>query len=251
MTRPRISAVVICCDEADRIGDCLASVAWCDEVLVVDSGSRDGTLEIARQRATRVLEREWAGYVAQKGFALEQATGDWVLSLDADERCTAGLRLAVEAALASHPPLDGYRVRRHTFHLGRWIDHGGWYPDWKLRLVRRGRAHWEGVDPHDKLVADGPVGRLDADLEHFSYRDYADQLRTVQRFSDVVAEQWVSQGRRFSLLRALFHPPVKFLECWVWKQGFRDGWPGFVIAATSSFYVFAKYVKLRQRQERG
>ncbi|MCZ7618609.1 MAG: glycosyltransferase family 2 protein [Myxococcota bacterium] len=255
MTRPRVSAVVICCDEADRIGDCLASVAWCDEVLVVDSGSRDGTLAIARAHATRVFERAWPGYVAQKNFALEQATGEWVLCLDADERCSAALRLAVEAAVASDSPLVGYRVKRHTFHLGRWIEHGGWYPDWKLRLVRRGRARWGGVDPHDQLIADGPVGRLDADLEHFSYRDYADQLRTVQRFSDLVAEQWARQGRRFSPWRALLHPPVKFLECWLWKQGFRDGWPGFVIAATSSFYVFAKHVKLwertARRQERG
>lgn len=246
----RVSAVVICRDEADRIGACLDSVAWCDEVVVVDSRSRDGTVEIARKRATRVVEREWPGYVAQKNFALEQATGDWVLSLDADERCTPALRDAIRAALAGDPPVDGYAVRRHAFYLGRWIDHGGWYPDWKLRLVRRGRARWGGVDPHDKLLADGPVARLDAELEHHTYRDFADHLRTVQRFSDVVSDGWVAQGRRFSLVRALLHPPVKFLECWLWKQGFRDGWPGFVIAATSACYVFAKHVKLWEKTRR-
>jgi glycosyltransferase involved in cell wall biosynthesis len=242
----RISAVVICRDEADRIAACLESVAWCDEIVVVDSGSRDGTVEIARKHATRVIERDWPGYVAQKNFALEQATGDSVMCLDA-ERCTPALRDAIRTVLAQDPPLAGYAMRRHTFHLGRWIDHGGWYPDWKLRLVRRGRARWGGVDPHDKLIADGPVGRLDADLEHYTYRDFADHLRTVQRFSDVVAEQWAAEGRRFSLIRALLHPPVKFLECWLWKQGFRDGWPGFVIAATSAFYVFAKHVKLWEK----
>jgi glycosyltransferase involved in cell wall biosynthesis len=243
----RISAAVICRDEADRIADCLESVAWCDEVLVVDSGSTDGTLEIARARATRVIERDWPGYAAQRDFALQQATGDWVLCLDADERCTPALRDAIRAALASDPPLDGFAVRRHAFHLGRWIDHGGWYPDWKLRLVRRGRARGGGVEPHDRLVVEGPVGRLAADLEHHTYRDFADHLRTVQRFSDLVSDEWVKQGRRFSLVRAVLHPPLKFVECWIWKQGFRDGWAGFAIAATSAFYVFAKHVKLWEK----
>lgn len=253
----RLSASVICRDEADRIGDCLESLAFCDEIVVVDSGSTDGTLEIARKSATRVVSNPWPGYVAQKNFALDQCAGDWILCLDADERVSPALRAAIERALASESSVAGFdtgdrqvagfELRRHVFYLGRWIDHGGWYPDWKLRLVRRGRARWGGVDPHDKLLPDGPVARLDADLVHLTYRDFADHLRTVQRFSDVVSEQWAQTGRRFSLLRALLHPPVKFFECYVWKQGFRDGWPGFVIAATSAFYVLAKHVKLRER----
>jgi glycosyltransferase involved in cell wall biosynthesis len=251
LSAPRVSAAVICQDEEAVIGACLESVAWCDEIVVVDSGSRDRTVEIARKHATRVVGNPWPGYVAQKNFALEQTTGDWILCLDADERCTPALREAIARALAGDPAVAGFEVRRHVFYLGRWIDHGGWYPDWKLRLVRRGRARWGGVDPHDKLLPDGPVARLDADLEHFSYRDFADHLRTVQRFSDVVAAEWRRAGRRFSLARALAHPPVKFVECYVWKRGFRDGWPGFVIAATSAFYVFAKYVKLREREASG
>jgi glycosyltransferase involved in cell wall biosynthesis len=244
---PRLSAAIICQDEADRVEDCLASVAFCDEIVVVDSGSTDGTLEIARKHATRVVSNPWPGYVAQKNFALDQCAGDWILCLDADERVSPALRVAIERALAGEPTVAGFEMRRHAFYLGRWIDHGGWYPDWKLRLVRRGRARWGGVDPHDKLVADGPVARLDADLVHLTYRDFADHLRTVQRFSDVVSEQWAKSGRRFSLVRALLHPPVKFFECFVWKQGFRDGWAGFVIAATSAFYVLAKNVKLWER----
>jgi glycosyltransferase involved in cell wall biosynthesis len=248
---PRISASVICQDEEDRIADCLASVAWCDETVVVDSGSRDRTLEVARKRATRVVQREWPGYVAQRQFALEQATGDWVLCLDADERCTPELRDRLLDALASNSPVAGFEVRRRSFHLGRWIGHGGWYPDWKLRIVRRGRARCTGHEPHYRLVVDGPVARLDADLLHLTYRDFADHLRTVQRFSDVVAARWAAEGRRPSLARALLHPPVKFLECYVWKQGFRDGWAGLVIAATSAFYVFAKHVKHRERAWQG
>jgi len=245
--RPTIAAAVICLDEERNIGACLESLAWCDEIVVVDSGSRDRSVEIARKNATRVLHHDWPGYVAQKNWALEQTTGAWVLCVDADERCTPALRAAIEIALRGAASEAGFEVRRHVFYLGRWIDHGGWYPDWKLRLVRRGKARWSGVDPHDKLIAEGPVGRLDAELVHLTYADFAAHLRTVQRFSDVVSEVWMGEGRRFSLLRALLHPPAKFFECYVWKRGFLDGWPGFVIAATSSFYVFAKYVKLWEK----
>jgi glycosyltransferase involved in cell wall biosynthesis len=245
--RPTVSAAVICLDEEKNVAACLESLAWCDEIVVVDSGSRDRTVEIARKHATRVLHHDWPGYVAQKNWALDQTTGDWVLCVDADERCTPALRDAIQAALRGDPPEAGFAVRRHVFYLGRWIDHGGWYPDWKLRLVRRGRARWGGVDPHDKLIADGPVARLDADLVHYTYGDFSDHLRTVQRFSDVVVDGWLRSGRRFSLLGAIAHPPIKFFETYVWKRGFLDGWAGFVIAATSSFYVFAKHVKLWER----
>jgi glycosyltransferase involved in cell wall biosynthesis len=246
----KISAVVVCGNEEANIAECLESVRWCDEIVVVDSLSSDRTPEIARAYTDRVIQRPWPGFVAQKQFALEQATGDWVLSLDADERCTPELRDAIRAALprADAHGLAGFEVRRHVFYLGRWIDHGGWYPDWKLRVLRRGRGRWTGVDPHDRLEADGPVARLEADLVHYTYRDFAQHLRTVDRFAAVVAEEWRKEGRRFSLLDALFHPPAKFLECYVWKRGFLDGWPGFVIAATSAFYVFAKQVKLREKQ---
>ena len=247
MTRPRISAAVICRDEEDRIAECLESVAWCDETVVVDSGSRDDTVRVARKHATRVLHHDWAGHVAQKQFALEQTQGDWILCLDADERCTPQLRAALQRALREFPTLAGFEVRRRTFYLGRWIRHGGWYPDWKLRIVRRGRARWGGRDPHDRLIPEGPTRRLDADLVHHTYRGFADQVRTVQRFSDVVAEGWCAEGRSFSLWRALLHPPTKFLESYVWKAGFRDGFPGLVIAVTSAFYVFAKHVKLWEK----
>jgi glycosyltransferase involved in cell wall biosynthesis len=246
----KISATVVCGNEEANIAACLESVRWCDELVVVDSLSSDRTAEIARGYTERVIQRPWAGYVAQKQFALEQAAGDWVLSLDADERCTPELRDSIRASLpeADARGLAGFEVRRHVFYLGRWIDHGGWYPDWKLRIVRRGRARWTGVDPHDRLEADGPVGRLHADLVHHTYRDFAEHLRTVDRFASVVADEWRKEGRRFSLLDAVLHPPAKFLECYVWKRGFLDGWPGFVIAATSAFYVFAKQVKLREQQ---
>lgn len=245
-SRPRISAVVICCNEEQNIGACLESVRWCDEIVVVDSGSTDRTVEIARGFTPRVLHHDWPGFVAQKNFALEQATGDWILSLDADERCTPGLRAAIERAVAQPGPA-GWRVRRLVRYLGRWIRHCGWYPDEKVRLVRRGAARWEGEDPHDRLACTGDVRSLDADLLHFTYRDFAHQIRTIDHFSDVVVAEWEKKGRRPSYLMMLFHPPVKFLEVYFRKLGILDGLPGLVIAAATAFYVFAKHVKHRER----
>ncbi|MBI2919468.1 MAG: glycosyltransferase family 2 protein [Planctomycetes bacterium] len=241
--RATVSAVVICGNEETNIEACLASVAWCDEIVVVDSMSTDRTAAIARRFTDRVLQRPWPGYVAQKNFALEQARCDWILSLDADERCTPELRSAVERALAAPGDAAAFTVRRRVRYLGRWILHGGWYPDAKIRLARRGRAQWQGVDPHDKLVADGPVRPLDADLLHFPYRDFADQIRTVNHFSDVVVSGWSNARKRPSLLMMLLHPPTKFIECFVRKAGFRDGLAGLIIAAATAFYVFAKHVK--------
>ncbi|MBI2900369.1 MAG: glycosyltransferase family 2 protein [Planctomycetes bacterium] len=245
--KPRISATVICKNEEHNIEPCLRSVAWCDEIVVVDSGSTDRTLEIAKRFASRVISNPWPGYIAQKNFALDQATGDWILSLDADERCTPELREAVERVCADPGDAAGFEVRRLVWYLGRWIRHGGWHPDWRVRIVRRGRGRWAGTDPHDKLVAEGPVRRLPADLHHFTYRDFGHQIRILNHFSDVVVEGWARESRPFRLLMAALHPPVKFLECYVWKLGILDGFAGFAIAAASAFYVFAKYVKLWER----
>lgn len=242
----KISAVVICGNEEKNIGDCLESLKWCDEIVVVDSMSTDRTPEIARTYTSKVIQRPWPGYVAQKNFALDQATGDWILSVDSDERCTPELREEIRRELPA-AAVDGFLVKRHVHYLGRWINHGGWYPDYKLRLVRRGKAKWTGVDPHDKLVTDGTTRKLKGELVHFTYRDFRHQLKTIQAYSDVVVDEWVKEGRRFSLLKAVFHPPAKFLGCYVWKLGFLDGWPGFVIAAASAFYVFVKQVKLWEK----
>jgi glycosyltransferase involved in cell wall biosynthesis len=247
----RISAAIVCQNEERNIKACLESVSWCDEIVVIDSGSTDKTVEIARKFTPKVIHNPWPGYVAQKNFALDHATCDWVLCLDADERCTPGLREAFERACGGGGELAGFETRRHVHYLGRWINHGGWFPDWKLRIIRRGRARWGGVDPHDKLIPDGPVRRLDAEIHHFTYRDFAHQIRVINHFSDVVTGEEISRGRRFSLLRTIFHPPTKFFVCYVWKLGFLDGFAGFAIAAASAFYVFARHVKLWERTRDG
>lgn len=243
--RATLSVCVIAGNEEDRIGDCLDSVAWADETVVVDSRSADRTAEIARARGARVIVRDWPGYVAQKNFALEQATCDWVLCLDADERVSPRLAESVRGVLAEDPgTVDGYRMARRTWHLGRWILHGGWYPDRKLRLVRRGRARWGGVDPHDRLDADGPVGTLPGDIEHHTYRDIADHLRTIDRFTTIGARELHARGRGGASWRMFVHPPLRFLKMYLLKAGFLDGLPGFVVAVLGGYYVFLKYAKL-------
>lgn len=248
MPRQSLSVVVICCNEEDRIRDCLESVRWADEIVVVDSMSTDRTIELAREFTDRVIQRPWPGYVAQKNFALEQAKSDWVLSIDADERVSPELRKEIEAVLeAPSGDVAGFDMPRHTFYLGRWVNHGGWYPDRKVRLVRRGLAQWEGDDPHDKLAARGAVGRLRGDLVHHTYRNFSHQIRIIDSFSNVVVGKYAddyAKYRRGAIVPLMFvHPPLKFLECYAWKLGFLDGLPGFIIAVASAFYVFAKYVK--------
>jgi glycosyltransferase involved in cell wall biosynthesis len=250
--KAKVSATVICKNEAHNIEDCLKSVSWCDEIVVVDSGSTDATVELAKKHTPKVMFNEWKGYVAQKNFALGEATGDWVISLDADERCTPELHAEIVKELErADPSLAGFEVRRHVKYLGVWINHSGWYPDWKLRVVRRGKARWGGVDPHDKLLPDGPVKRIAADIHHFTYQDFAHHIRIINHFSDVVAHEYVKAGRKPSIFQAIFHPPWKFLEVYLFRLGFLDGFPGFVVAVGSAFYIFARYVKLWETGKTG
>jgi glycosyltransferase involved in cell wall biosynthesis len=189
--------------------------------------------------------------VAQKQFALEQATGDWVLCLDADERLAPDAQKEIMQELSQESSsIDGYVFPRHSYYLGRWINHGGWYPDYKLRLIRKGTGRWGGVDPHDKLMVDGPTRTLQTEILHYVYRNLSHQLKTVDSFSDIAAQQWQQQGKSFNLVSLVLRPPLKFLECYLWKKGFLDGLPGFIIAVNSSFYVFMKYAKLWQEHDK-
>ncbi len=242
----RISACIIAKDEADRIADCVKSVSFCDEVLVLDSGSVDGTPEIAAGLGARVVRTDWPGYVAQKQRAADAAANDWVLSLDADERVDEGLRRDIEALRAAgDPPLPAYEVTRHVRYLGRWIDHGGWYPEWRTRLFHRRRARWAGIDPHDRVETDGPVGRLcGGDLQHFTYRSISDHLAQIDRFTTIAAREKVARGARGGLFPLLFRPPLRFLRMYVLRLGFLDGRAGFVLAALAAYYVFLKYAKV-------
>ncbi len=240
-----LSVCIIACNEERNLPRCLDSVAWAEDVVVVvDTRSEDATEAIARERGARVFLNAYAGNVEQKNFALAQAKHDWVLSVDADEALTPELAAEVQAVMAADGPADGYAVNRLTWHLGRWIRHGEFYPDWVLRLFRRTRGGWVGVNPHGHVRVEGRTARLDRDLEHYSYRDLGDQVARIQDFSRVQAQAMWEAGRRARVADLVVRPPFRFFRAWVLKQGFRDGMAGFMIAAATAFHVFLKYAKL-------
>jgi glycosyltransferase involved in cell wall biosynthesis len=245
---PGLTVTVITLNEAAHIESCLASVAWADDILVVDCGSTDGTADKARARGARVIVRDWPGYSAQKNFAAGEATHDWILSVDADERVTPELRDEIQKSLGAAVQPAGYRIPRVTWHLGRWIRTTDWYPDYQLRLYDRRRARWKPRRVHESVEADGDVARLRHDLQHYAYRDIAHHHQTMDRYTTLAAEQMFEEGRRAGVLDLVFHPPAAFLRNYVLKGGLRDGAPGFIISAMNAYYVFLKFAKLREKQ---
>ena len=239
--RVPISACIITRDEEDRLGACLDSLYWCDELLVVDSHSTDKTRELAAARGARVIERDWPGHVAQKEFAVRQARHDWVFCIDADERVSPELRAAIESARrGGFAGAAGYEVSRVSAYLGRWIRHGTWYPDWKLRLFDRRR----GGDPHDRVSVDGAAQRLVGELCHEPYRSFDDHLRTIDRYTTTMADAMRAEGHRARLVDVILRPPARFFVFYVWRRGFLDGWRGLLLAYLAAHYVRLKYAKL-------
>jgi len=247
-----LSVCVLACNEATELERCLLSVSWADEIVVlIDDKSRDATESVARRLASRVECRAYAGDVEQKRSCAALAKHDWILIVDPDEVVSSPLadsiRTSLDAASASSSGPVAYRVNRATFHLGRWIQHGDFYPDWKLRLYRRSRARWTGRDPHGRIEADGVVGSLSGELLHYSYRDLADQIARIQFFSDQAADALIREGVPFRMRNLVLRPPARFLRSYFLRRGFLDGVPGFIISAASAFYVFLKYAKLWER----
>ena len=250
MSRPRLSVVVITLNEAERLRACLESAAWADELVVVDAESQDKTVQIAREFTDRVLVRPWAGFAEQKNFAVAQATGDWILSLDADEEVPPELRAEIQALLGAEPAEDGYRVPRRNIFWGRWIRHGGLYTDWQLRLFRRGRGRFVERTVHESVRVEGRVGRLESPLVHRSYRDVADFLERADRYSTLAAAEWVRSGRRAGVGDLVVRPAGRFLAMYVARGGFLDGWPGFLLACLYAYYVFVRSAKVWERARR-
>jgi (heptosyl)LPS beta-1,4-glucosyltransferase len=241
---PKLSVTVITRNEAADIGAALDSVAWADEIVVVDSQSTDETVAIARQHTDRVIVREWPGYIAQKNFAAASAQHDWILSLDADERVTPELAREIRTIMASTPREAAYRIPRVTWHLGYWVRTTDWYPDYQLRLYDRRTAEWTGRYVHEAVTVRGTVGQLRGELQHYAYRDVADHLETIDRYTTYAARQMHEDGRRASVLQIAGHPPLAFLRNYIARGGIRDGVPGFVISALNAYYVFLKFAKL-------
>jgi glycosyltransferase involved in cell wall biosynthesis len=242
---PTVSAIVVCFNEENNIGDCLKSLRWCDEIVVVDSFSTDRTLEICKQFTEHVFQRPWSGYRDQKAFAHSQATKEWVILVDSDERVSPELQSEIREALEKDGHhYAGYAVPRLVFYLKRWWLRGGWYPDYDVRLFRRDRATWGGKDPHEKILVDGQVRRLQNPLHHFTYRDMADHLERINRFTSIAARELKHGGQRPRLSDALLRPAARFFSSYILKRGFMEGFAGFYVAVTAAVYVFLKYAKL-------
>jgi glycosyltransferase involved in cell wall biosynthesis len=247
---PPVTVTVITRNEATDIADALASVAWADEIVVIDSQSTDDTVAIARRFTDRVEVRAWPGYVAQKNYAASIATHDWILSLDADERVTPALATEIQSRLSAAAPNAAFRIPRVTFHLGRWIRSTDWYPDFQLRLYDRRAAEWTGRYVHEAIAVRGAVGQLRGELQHYAYRDIADHLETIDRYTTLAARQMHEAGRRAGALDLAVHPPAAFLRNYIAKGGFRDGVTGLVISRMNAYYVFLKFAKLWELQRK-
>ncbi|MFN2482098.1 MAG: glycosyltransferase family 2 protein [Pyrinomonadaceae bacterium] len=249
----KISATIITFNEAENIREACESVAWVDEIVVVDSQSTDATREIAAECGARVVAKPWMGFAAQKQFAADLAAHEWVFSLDADERVSAELRASVEDLLYTSDAqlADGYRVARRSFYMGRWIRGGGWYPDHQLRLFRRSRGRWHGAYVHESVKMDdgARVSTLAGDLLHYSVRDASHHHRMIgERYAPLAARQMFEQGRRTSPFVIATASPLAFFRSFVLKGGFRDGLAGYSIARFAAHHAFLKNLLLWEMQ---
>jgi glycosyltransferase involved in cell wall biosynthesis len=240
-----LSACIITYNEADRIEDCLRSVSFCDEIIVVDSHSIDGTRGRASALGARVIERDWPGYRSQKQFAVDSARNDWVLCLDADERVSAPLRQEIEVLReAGFSHNAGWSLPRITAYFGRFLRHGNAYPDRLVRLFDRRRGVWSGREVHENTRVQGPVGRLRGHLEHYSYRSLGDHLERMQRYATLMARTLHAEGQRCGLAQVLINPQWRFIRGYFLRLGFLDGWRGLVFALVEASYVRRKYLCL-------
>ena len=238
----KLSAIIITKNEAANIAACLASVSFCDERIVVDSGSDDDTVEIAAAAGAAVVTRAWAGFGAQKNFALSQAHGEWVLSIDADERVPASLAAEILSTIAS-PAADGYEIARLSTFLGRPMRHSGWFPDYVLRLFRREKARFTNDLVHERVICDGQVGRLAEPLLHYPVVRIEDALSRMDRYSTAGADMLVAAGRRASFAQGLLHGLWSFFRAYIWRFGFLDGREGFLLAVVNAEGTYYRYIK--------
>src|SRR5436190_6680052 len=243
-----LTVTIITLNEAAHVAAAIDSASFADEILVVDSGSTDGTTDIARGKGVHVLTREWTGYVDQKNYAAAQASHDWIFSLDADERIPQALAQEIAGVLASDPAVHAYRVPRVTFHLGRWIRTTDFYPDYQTRLYDRRHARWEGKYVHESVRADGASGQLKNDLEHYSFAHLRDQIARINQYSTLSARQMYEAGRRTGPVEILVHPPAAFLRNYVLRRGFLDGTAGLTISLMNAWSVGLKFMKLWELQ---
>ena len=240
-----LSACIITLNEAERIERCIAAVSFCDEIIVVDAHSSDGTRELAARGGARVIERDWPGYRSQKQYATDVAQHEWVLCVDADEWVTPALRAEILALRAiGFGGAAGYSVPRLTSYFGAFLRHGNAWPDRKIRLYRRSAARWVGYEVHEKIAVAGRVARLRAPLEHHAYRSLDDHMARVDRYARLMADEMYRAGRRGTLAAVFLHPFWRFMRGMLIKRGVLDGWRGWLFHCVEAGYVRRKYLRL-------
>ncbi len=241
----KLSATIITLNEERNIARAIESLRCCDEIVVVDSGSTDRTVEIAEKLGARVVEASWLGYAGQKNTASERAANDWILSIDADESLSEALEAEIWRIKKEGPRHDAYTMPRLAQYLGRWILHSGWYPDRKVRLFDRRKAQWVGDYVHESVKVEGSVGHLDSNLLHFTCDSLSEHLRTMDRYTTLAAEQMIDLKQYVGWHRLVFDPLWTFFRTYFLKLGFLDGVEGLCIAYMAAFYNFVKYAKVR------
>lgn len=245
----KVSALVLAHNEEEKIGRCLKSLSWADEIILVDAESQDKTAQIARGYTQRVYSHPWDGFVAQRNWALKQAQHQWVLFLDADEVISSRLRKELEALKDKGiGDYSGFEIPRKSFYLGGWVKHCGWYPNYQLRLFNRERGKWMGEMIHERVEVKGRVGRLKGEILHYPYADLAAHLQRIDSYSTLKAEELYLQGRRFHLWDILFRPLLKFLKMFFLRFGFSEGMRGLIISCFGAYYSFLGYAKLFEKR---
>ncbi|RME83227.1 MAG: glycosyltransferase family 2 protein [Planctomycetota bacterium] len=225
--------------------DCLESVKWAHEIVVVDSFSQDNTVELAQNYTSKIIQRPFPGHIEQKNFAIEQASHCWILSIDADERVSPKLKESILKILSQEEISEkGFEVLRLNDYLGEWAYYGGFYPDYKIRLFHRDFGKWGGVNPHDHILLQGPLGRLEGPLYHYTYRDFSHHVEVVHKFTTIAAEEMYKKRKKWPLLKACTHSLGRFLDAYFLKKGFLYGSRGFLLSVMHGIYGFLKYAKL-------
>ena len=247
MSKPLLSVIIITKNEQDNIKDCLESVKWAGEIIVVDSGSTDKTEEICRKYTDKFYVKDWPGFGIQKQRALELASHKWVLSVDADERVTSELRDEIINKMAHDSNISGYLIPRLSNYLGKDIYHAGWYPDYTLRLVRRERSHFTEDIVHEKMMVDGSIGKLSNHFLHYPYKDIAHHMQKLNDYSSLSAEKMFSNGKYISWPMIFVKAFFGFIRAYIFRRGFLDSWQGLVVSISTSFSVYLKYLKLKQK----
>jgi glycosyltransferase involved in cell wall biosynthesis len=241
----KITATIITLNEERNIARAIESLRCCDEIVLVDSGSVDRTVELAANLGVRVVESPWHGYATQKNYAAEQATHDWILSLDADEALSESLEGEIWTLKKKGPSCDAYTMPRLAQYLGRWILHSGWYPDRKIRLYHRAKAKWVGDFVHESVQVNGRVGHLESNLLHFTCDSLSEHLKTMDRYTTLAAEELVSRKQKIQLRNMILDPAWTFNKTYFFQRGYKDGLEGLTIAYMAALYTFLKYAKAR------